>query len=357
MSGIDIESLLTDVSSEAPSGKIDLADDPVFIDLEIKMAGTPEREFDGKIMQEAKDPNWSEVQEAAVGLLSRAHDLRVTIFLIRALLHTDGFAGLGSGLALLHGLIDRYWETLYPQLDPEDNNDPIQRINILASLSEGEDILGPIKRRNLCASRSLGLYSFRDILIASGKIAATRNDKAPPPSMADIEAAFKDTDEKDLFEIKTAIEEALTQLLGLQAALQIKIGDAYSGSVPDFKELHEVLIEMDAIMETQLEGRGSSGANIRGPEADASVEQPAGAAGASVGQRMDAINGRQDVIRLLDQICTYYRHNEPGSPVPILLKRARQLVEKNFIEIIQDLAPDSAGKIKSLIAGDDTDGS
>jgi type VI secretion system protein ImpA len=63
------------------------------------------------------------------------------------------------------------------------------------------------------------------------------------------------------------------------------------------------------------------------------------------------------VIRLLDKICKYYEHFEPGSPVPLLLKRARQLVEKNFIEIIQDLAPDSAGKIKSLIAGDDKEGS
>ncbi len=68
---------------------------------------------------------------------------------------------------------------------------------------------------------------------------------------------------------------------------------------------------------------------------------------------MNAITGRQDVVRLLDGICAYYQHNEPGSPVPLLLKRARQLVDKDFLEIIQDLAPDSAGKIKSLISGVD----
>jgi len=66
---------------------------------------------------------------------------------------------------------------------------------------------------------------------------------------------------------------------------------------------------------------------------------------------MEGINDRQDVIRMLDQICTYYQQNEPGSPVPLLLKRARQLVEKNFLEIVQDLAPKSAAEVKTLISG------
>jgi type VI secretion system protein ImpA len=42
--------------------------------------------------------------------------------------------------------------------------------------------------------------------------------------------------------------------------------------------------------------------------------------------------------------------NEPASPVPLLLKRALRLVEKNFFEIMQDLAPDSVAQIK-LISG------
>ena len=64
---------------------------------------------------------------------------------------------------------------------------------------------------------------------------------------------------------------------------------------------------------------------------------------------MDTINSRQDVIRLLEQICLYYEKNEPASPVPLLLKRAARLVEKNFFEIIQDVAPESVAQIQKLI--------
>jgi type VI secretion system protein ImpA len=63
---------------------------------------------------------------------------------------------------------------------------------------------------------------------------------------------------------------------------------------------------------------------------------------------METITSRKDVLYLLDQICAYYEQHEPASPVPLLLKRAHQLVEKNFVEIVQDLAPQAADQIKSI---------
>lgn len=356
MNGIDIESLLKQVSPEAPSGESDLSSEPAFIDLEIKIEGTPEREFGGRIVQEAKDPDWQEVKKAALELFTRTHDLRVVMYLTRALLHTDGFDGFATGLALLHGLIDRYWDSLFPQLDPDDNDDPIQRINILAALSEGKDILVPLRKTDLCVSKRLGDYCFRDVLIASGKIDATPNDKTPPPNMVEIEAAFKDTDIEDILAKQTAIKTALENLTKLKTELHKKVGDHHSGSIPDFKSLSEALKEMDAIMKKQLQDRKPPPPSNH----DSAVAVDAADDAQSVGSEMtpqfspvSGINNRQDVIRLLDKICKYYEHFEPASPVPLLLKRARQLVDKNFIEIIQDLAPDSAGKIKNLIAGDD----
>lgn len=360
MNGIDIDSLLKEVSPEAPSGEADLSGEPAFIDLEIKIEGTPEREFGGRIMQEAKDPDWQEVKKAAIELCARTHDLRVVMYLTRALLHTDGFDGFAAGLALLHGLIDRYWDSLFPRLDPDDSHDPIQRINILAALSEGEDILVPLRKTDLCVSKRLGRYGLRDVLIANGKIDATKNDKSPPPTMVEIEAAFKDTDIDTILAKQAAIERASDNLAKLKAGLNKKVGDSHSGSIPDFKSLSKVLKVMDAIMKKQLQDRQpppSSNPDSAVAIDEADDAQPGGSVMTQRHSPVSGISNRQDVIRLLDKICKYYEHFEPGSPVPLLLKRARQLVEKNFIEIIQDLAPDSAGKIKSLIAGDDTEGS
>jgi len=61
------------------------------------------------------------------------------------------------------------------------------------------------------------------------------------------------------------------------------------------------------------------------------------------------ITSRQDIHRMLDVICDYYAENEPASPVPLLLRRAGRLVDKNFMEILEDMAPDSLKKIQSLV--------
>lgn len=349
MSTIDIERLLTEIDPEAPSGEKNLVDtgDPAWVALDIKMKGTPEQ-FDGtKIVQEAKDPNWAEVRDDAFKLLTRTHDLRVAVSFTRALIHCQGVQGLSDGLTLLHGLIARYWDTLYPPLDPDDN-DPTIRNTALEALSFGDDILGPLKKADLCASRALGRYSYRDILIASGKLKLPAKESANVPGMTDIEAAFKDTDVADLSATKTFIDASLEHLDAMTAELSQKIGD--TGSDPDLNALRTTLQEMKKIMDTQLADRQGEG-ETQAQNSTGAVEEPSATTIVPATTRMNAVNSRQDVIRLIDLICNYYDRSEPGSPVPLILKRARQLVDKNFIEILQDLAPDTAGKMKTLISG------
>ncbi len=48
---------------------------------------------------------------------------------------------------------------------------------------------------------------------------------------------------------------------------------------------------------------------------------------------------------MLDKICKYYAQNEPASPVPLLLERAKRLVPKNFFEVLEDLAPDGMSQL------------
>ncbi len=74
--------------------------------------------------------------------------------------------------------------------------------------------------------------------------------------------------------------------------------------------------------------------------------------GGVVGQRLvvGEIASREDVIRMLDKICEYFNRYEPSSPVPFLLKRAKTLATKDFMEILLDLAPGGAEQA-SLIFG------
>ena len=117
-------------------------------------------------------------------MLERTRDLRVAVYLTRALLNTDGLPGFADGLALLEGLLERYWDQVYPQLDPDDDNDPTLRINTIVALCDPETTLYDLRGAPLVSSRALGRFSLRDVQIAAGLLTpvTTDEERAPPNS-------------------------------------------------------------------------------------------------------------------------------------------------------------------------------
>ena len=60
------------------------------------------------------------------------------------------------------------------------------------------------------------------------------------------------------------------------------------------------------------------------------------------------INSREDVVRVLDMACDYFKRHEPSSPVPLLLQRAKSLVAKDFMEILRDLTPAGVSQAEQI---------
>jgi type VI secretion system protein ImpA len=349
---IDIERLLVDIDADSPSGAVDLSQTIDFVSLENETKGTPEQVIGKEVVQEAKDPDWQRVQKSAFSLLTQSRDLRIAMFLIRAMLHNHGLPGLYTGLELLDGFIEAYWQTLYPRLDPADNNDPMERINILWALSEGNEIIDPLKNACLFSPHPAIRIALRDIHIASGKIVLNRDeDSQSALSLPMIEKAFKDCEISALESTRQVLHQSIDSLLNLEKGLAGHVGPEQA---PDYMGLKSILGEMAAFFDKHLPDQKPSKASPRpAPQPAGSPHDTAADGGkpvtsTSTGQSMQTIASRRDVIHALDQICAYYDRQEPASPVPLLLKRARQLVEKNFIEIVQDLVPQASDQIKSL---------
>ena len=333
MSVIEVEELLGELSPDAPCGE-DLEYDPMFAELENQVQETPERQYGGTIIP-AEPPNWREVKKTALALLERTHDLRVAVPFARALLQTDGFPGFGEGLALVEGFIERYWESVYPQLDPDDDNDPTLRINIIVALCDAETMLRDLRETALVNSRALGQFSLRDIQIATGVLAPVTTEGEELPTQSRIDAAFQDVDLESLQRTATVLAEAFDRIERIEALLTDQVGVTQA---PNMSDLSRILKEMRQILADQLQRRGVGSVD----EPQAVVEREEGRIDGTVaGQRLVVgdISSREDVIRMLDRICDYFSRYEPSSPVPFLLKRAKNLVTKDFMEIMLDLAP------------------
>ncbi|MDG4562604.1 MAG: type VI secretion system protein TssA [Candidatus Competibacter sp.] len=333
MSVIEIEALLSDVAADMPCGE-DLEYDPLFAEMEKLAQETPERQYGDTIIP-AEPPDWRGVKKAALSLLERTRDLRVAVYLARALLQSDGFPGFAEGLALVEGLIERYWDGVYPLLDPDDDNDPTLRINTIVALCDSETTLRDLRETPLVSSRALGRFSLRDVQVAMGVLTPVAGDDEELPTQSRLDAAFQDADLEVLQATAEAVAGARERVEQIEAALTDQVGVTQA---PDMSDLTGVLKEVRQVLTEQLQRRGVSATG----ETEGQGESEDGAAsGAATGQRLVVgdIASREDVIRMLDKICDYFSRYEPSSPVPFLLKRAKNLVTKDFMEIMLDLAP------------------
>ena len=342
MPDISVDSLLEPVSPDAPCGDNLEYQDPLFGEMERAAEGKPEQQF-GDSVTPAEEPDWRAVRSKALELLGRTKDIRVAVYLARAALGSEDLSSFRDSLALLGALVDRYWDAVHPQLDPEDDLDPTIRVNTLATLCDHEATLNSLQRTPIVRSRGLGKFSMRDIAVASGEL--PQPDDESPLETATIDAAFQDADLDELQADADAVREALDHVTTLENSVTDRVG---VGNSVSFEPLARALKETQQVLVNQLARRGVvEGADAGAGEDGVEGEDNGAAAGGAFRVSGD-IGSREDAIRMLDKVCDYFDRHEPSSPLPMLIRRAQRLANKSFIEIIRDLAPDVTSQAESL---------
>ena len=230
MAEIDVDALLAPLSDAAPSGA-DLEYDAAFLALEEASRGKPEQQF-GDTVIPAQEPDWRTMREQALDLAGRTRDLRVAMQLLRASTRLDGFAGFASGAALLHGLLERLWDSVYPQLDASDGNDPTMRLNALAPLADAASVLADLRTATLGAAR--GGITVRQVELAFGK--ADPHDGEVVPSEAGAIDGIAAASAGDAMLLDT-MAAAHAHVRGIEALIVDKVGSADG---PDLKALRTI---------------------------------------------------------------------------------------------------------------------
>lgn len=327
---MQIADLLTEIAPDAACGP-DLEYDPDFLALEQAAKGKPEQQF-GDTIVPAVEPNWVDVHTRAEALFSRTKDLRVAVLLTRALLRKSEWPGLSDGLNLLHQLLERYWDTVHPRIEAEYDNDPTMRLNALGALIDPEGLLRELRLAHVVPASAAGSVTVRDILVAAGKLPAGTDTAL---SAVQINSTIKAAADKhgDVFE---AVRQALGALRDMQALLNDKLGSDRSINL---QPLTEIVDQVVKACDSALGVAVAAAPQAEAPTTAAAVPGPA-----ATGD----IRSREDAIRMLERVCEFMESTEPSNPAPLLIRRAQRLISKNFIEIMEDLAPDSLGAIKGI---------
>jgi type VI secretion system protein ImpA len=210
---IDMDTLLQPIPGDSPAGE-DLRYAPVY--EEIREARRSEDPLAmGDWQRELKTADWSRVVFLATeALTSRTKDLQIAAWLCEALVMTGGFGALSQGLALVTGLQERFWDTVYPLIEEGDLeyrlapfeflndklsaairsaplNDPASTLVCsLNSWSESREAGYEADTKNRYGDVDEQKKQRRDELIAEGKMTAEAFDAAAAQSSPSFRVAL-----------------------------------------------------------------------------------------------------------------------------------------------------------------------
>ena len=337
---VDRDVLLAPTTEAPPCGP-NLEQDLAFFGLEEAAKGKPAQYNGNAVIKPAEDPKWPEVGEMSQALLTRSKDLRVAVHLTRALTHTDGLPGLGLGLAVIHGLLEQYWSDVHPRLEADHANDPLERVNALAPLTDPGALIGDLRNAYLVDSREHGQLRGRDIEIALGRLAPVGSGGAAKTLVqihAQIAAAFAGDRA-----IPTSLRQSCEAVQGIQTLVNDRVISEHAIDLKPLRQCLENLLETcDAAL-----GNGAGQGTASDAQA-ASVDRQSVASGVNL---FAEIRTREDAVRVLDLVCAYLKLHEPSNPAPLFIRRAQRLMRKDFVEIVKDLIPDSLSNLEKLAGG------
>ncbi len=316
------EALVQPIAPDRPCGE-DLEDTPL-------LASFDAFRLFGQSAPHEPAPEWTAIASRATEALCRSKDLRLLAHLGSALLRTDGLPAFAGTLTIASAWLESYWNETYPRID----EDAILRRNALNCFADPMAVIDGLRRLPLANNRQHGSFSLRDIEMATGLVPP--DGDAPVPDEGRINAAFAAMPREALEQLQESVGRAQAAATRITAKMR---DDGGRDAAPSFDPLASQLAKIDKVLRTQLALRGDGAADGGGDGADG--DQGGGPAIAGV------VRSRQDAIRALDAVSTFFRQHEPSSPVPLLLDRAKRLVSKNFLEVLADIAPEALGQARS----------
>ena len=126
---IDLVGILTPVSDDNPAGE-DLR--YVLFD-EITEARRADDALDrGDWQRDIKSADWETVISlCSDALVNRTKDLQIAAWLTEGLAITEGFEGLLTGLKVIRGFLENFWESVYPEIEDDDLEFRVGRLEFL----------------------------------------------------------------------------------------------------------------------------------------------------------------------------------------------------------------------------------
>ena len=339
----DTAELMEPISATRPTGvNLREDDDGAALYYRLKDARSSARVFERQADIEAERgpvaPEWRTIFDLARDLLrTRTKDIEIAVWLTEASLRLYGFEGLQRSFALLDGLVNRYWDALH-SLDSEDMSAKVAPLAGLNGIGADGALIQPLRLAPITAPRAVRPATLWDYMVMR------RRGPASPAAIT-VSTAARETDSASFKALYGAIAASLASYTSLTARLDEMCGlDSPPSSTirTTLTEAADALRDISGLGERLSEGAISMEppvASAPEPMPGPDVAQPPVAA---IAAGPVILHNREDALRELSRIATFFREHEPNSPIGFSLDTLIRRARMPLGELMKELVPDAS---------------
>ncbi len=340
---IDVTELLAPIPGSDPAGSDASFSDQFDRIREARRADDPNL-AQGEWQTELKVADWREAQSLSEDVLLRtSKDLQAAVWLGEAAIARHGLEGARDAFDLLTGLLDTYWDGLYPRAEDGDLEERAGKLawfanygsRVLQTLLLNDDPQAALTLAGWVDSREVDNLGRQNAEAYQAALDEGRvNGETYDSRMQAIPEAL-------VRERSDQVQAAREAFARFSAMADGRLGR----DAPSLGALDDALKKIQTIYARVAAAKGMGGIDAADAEAGtgAAASDTGGSGGASTGA-LDLGGGslasKEAALRALNDIAGFFRRTEPHSPVAYLLDRAvawaNMPLEQWLAEVIRD---------------------
>ncbi|WP_372398808.1 type VI secretion system protein TssA [Azospirillum sp. HJ39] len=359
----DIEELLQPIEGESETG-IDLRENASADYYTVKdarsAARAAERSMDVDDDAGGLLPEWRTILDVSPRILrTQAKDLEVTAWFIEALLRAQGYAGLRDGFALARGLVERFWDTLYPAPDEDGISTRVGPLTGLNGESADGTLIQPIRKVPLTLGDSAySLWQYEQAVELAKITDETRRQARIDNGAVTWEQFEQSVRETPASEFKILVEDIQGAIDAFETLGKILYDKAGYDAPPAGNIRNVLTAALDAVnyaardrLATLSGDEPAEAAPAAGP-ADPVASGGGGGtvAAAAKAQASGAVATREEGFKVLLQVADFFRKTEPHSPISYTLEEVVRRGRMPLQELLQELITDEETRRQFFIA-------
>ena len=341
----DLEAILAPLAGDQPTG-VDLREDyaPTSIYFRLRDARAGARDAERQAETEGGDEGlpalWRPVATLAIGALkANSKDLEVATWLTEALVRIAGLRGLMAGASVIGGLVERYWDGLFPMPDEQGMETRVAAVAGLSGQGSDGTLMQPLRKSTLFPrpdGSPFCVWQYQATLDLSGISDPARRAQRIEAGVLPFEEVEKEArlaGATHWVAQRDAIGEVAASWKKMERVLDEKAGPE-SPSGNRVRELLELMLEISKRFAPQ----------------DAPEATTDGAPAAAAGDALTApaapgaVTGREQALRQLAEVAAWFKRNEPNSPIGFTLDEAARRARLAWPDLVAELVSDETAR-------------